>query len=218
MSYLEVLGHFDRSTKTFIGKMKPPAFTVSGCTSLTRTMRHNSHCILSPRPSRYRYQHRQSQVIMQIPPPGHVEPPLTPEEKGPPGYKWNPDYPGTLKPGLAPDNFPLEEVLSSGVYERMEYQELEMDEKDMTIFAPDEDLLEWLAKEGRLIPRGASDDEFETEAERQISGITEEDLDFADDDSKMIAYYSRQGEGSSAGASPDFGGFSESSGDTGLES
>lgn len=144
-----------------------------------------------------------------------IEPPLTPEQVGPPGYKWNPDYPGTLKPGSEPDNYPLEKVLQSDVYDVMEYEELEMDERTTQIFEPDEDLLHWLAAQGRLIPREAEEDEEDWEIDRQMSGITEEDLDYVDDDNKMIAYYSRQGEGSSIGSSSDFGGFSESSSDVG---
>ncbi|CAN8073549.1 unnamed protein product [Agarophyton chilense] len=159
---------------------------------------------------------RPRRIQMQIPPPDFEEPPLTALQKGPPGYRWNPDFPGTLKPGLEPDNYPLEEVMNSGVYERMEYTELDIDERDTRIFEPDEDFLEWLAKKGRLIPRGASDEEFETEAQRQISGITEEDLDFGDDDNRMIAYYSRQGEGTAQGAGQDFGGFSEPAVDAGF--
>lgn len=147
---------------------------------------------------------------MQLPPGSHEEPPLTDLEKGPPGYKWDPSFPGTLKPGSEEDNYPLDIVLASGVYERMQFQELDMDELDKQIFTPDEDFLQWLAVHGRLLPRDLTEEELESEAEKQISGITEEDLDFADEDSKMIAYYSRQGEGSSAGASADFGGFSES--------
>lgn len=148
----------------------------------------------------------------QIPPPnGYWEPPLSEEQRGPPRYAWDPTFPGTLKPGSVDDNFPLEKVLASDVYRRMEYVEMDIDERTPQVFPPDEDFLEWLAREGKLLPRGLSDDEFDTEAEKQMTGITEEDLEFADDDSKMLAYYSRQGEGSAAGASSDFGGFSESS-------
>lgn len=150
---------------------------------------------------------------MQLPPAAHEEPPLTDEEKGPPGYVWNPDFPGTLKPGTVNDNFPLEKVLASDVYERMQYEELEMDEIQTHIFQPDQDILQWLAENKRLLPRGVSDEEFETEAERQISGITEEDLDYGEEDEKMIQYYYKQGEGNSAGAGTDFGGFAESSTD-----
>ena len=132
---------------------------------------------------------------MQLPPFPQEEPPLTEEEAGPEGYKWNPDFPGTLKPGSEPDNFPLDKVLASGVYERMEYQEIDMDDCTPEVFPLEEDMLEWLVKQGRMLPRGVSEDEFDTEAERQITGITEEDLEFADDDSKMIAYYSKQGDG-----------------------
>ncbi|KAI0558433.1 hypothetical protein FGB62_211g016 [Gracilaria domingensis] len=196
----------------------PAAFVQGAAVSLLQTRHPPAYRSRSHRPERHsakKAPRRRTQ--MQIPPPGHEQPPLSELEKGPPGYKWNPDYPGTMKPGLEPDNYPLEDVMTSGVYERMEYTEMDIDERDPRVFEPDEDLLEWLAKHGRLIPRGASDDEIETEAERQISGITEEDLDFGDDDSRMIAYYSRQGEGSASGAGQDFGGFSESSGDAGFD-
>lgn len=133
---------------------------------------------------------------------------------GPPAYKWDPNFPGTLKPGSVDENYPLRAVLESDVYDNMVYEELDMDDRTPFVFPPEEDLLEWLAKEGRLLPRDVPEDEFDSEAEKQISGITEEDLEFADDDSKMIAYYSRQGEGSAAGASSDFGGFAESSVDS----
>lgn len=153
---------------------------------------------------------------MQLPPPGAIpSPPLTEEQVGPPDYKWDPAYPGTLKPGSKEDNFPLDEVLASGVYERMQYQEYDTDACDPVIVEPDEDLLEWLAREGKLIPRNATEDEFDLEADRQATGITEEDLEYGEDDDKMLAYYSRQGEGSAAGASADFGGFAESYTDAG---
>lgn len=151
---------------------------------------------------------------MQLPPSTHLEPPLSEDQLGPPNYKWDPAYPGTLKPGTVDDNYPLRRVLDSDVYENMKYEELDIDERTPRVFAPEEDLLQWLSKQGRLLPRGMSDEEFDSEADRQISGITEEDLDFADDDSKMIAYYSKQGEGSAAGSGADFGGFSESSADS----
>lgn len=148
---------------------------------------------------------------MQLPPPGQEGPPLAEADRGPPEYKWDPDFPGTLKPGTVEDNFPLHRVLSSDVYENMVYQELDMDERCQEIFEPDDDLLEWLAKEGRLIPRDANNDDLDLDVDTHISSMSDDDLDFADDDSKMIAYYSRQGEGSTTGASSDFGGFSESS-------
>lgn len=152
------------------------------------------------------------QPTMQLPPASHVErcePPYSEDQIGPPDYKWDPAYPGTLKPGTVDDNFPLKRCLESDVYDNMKYEEYDIDERTPRVFAPEEDLLQWLSQQGRLLPRGLSDDEFDTEAEKQMSGITEEDLEFADDDSKMIAYYSKQGEGSAAGASADFGGFAE---------
>lgn len=144
-------------------------------------------------------------------PPAHYQLPLTDEEKLSDDYKWDPSYPGTLKPGTVPDNYPLEDVLDSEVYEKMVYEELGMDERHPSIYEQelDEDFLEWLDKEGRLIPRDSEDEDmFESETDNQVGGITEDDLDYGDDDSKMIAYYSRQGDVSS----PDFefGNFSES--------
>lgn len=148
---------------------------------------------------------------MQLPPAtNYWEPPLTEAQKGPAEYKWDPNYPGTLKPGLSEDNYPLEDVLNSGVYENMVFEETDMDDRTPLVFPLQEDLLEWLAKEGRLIPKDAADEDLDVEAEKQIKGITEEDLEYNDDDDKMIAYYSKQGEGSALGASNDFGGFSES--------
>lgn len=152
---------------------------------------------------------------MQIPPnPELFEGvPFPKRDQAPPEYRWDPTFPGTLKPGLVEDNFPLDKVLESDVYERMVYDEFDMDERVADIIEPEEDLLEWLAKKGRLIPKDAEDNDFELDAETQIatSGDAEEMDGFADDDSKMIAYYSRQSEGSAEGASLDFGGFSESS-------
>jgi hypothetical protein len=161
--------------------------------------------------------HRASPARMQLPPhpAAWTEPPLTEEQRGPDTYIWDPNYVGTMHPGLGePDCFPLDEVMTSGVYERMVYQELDRYERSPEIFQPDEDLLEWLVTVDRLLPRGMDDAELEMEAEKQVAGITEEDLEFGEEDSRTLAYYSRQGEGSSLGASPDFGGLAES----GLES
>lgn len=152
---------------------------------------------------------------MQIPPNADMlNIPLSAKDAGPVGYKWNANYPGTLKPGLVEDNYPLQRVLDSDVYENMVYDEFDWDERVADIFEPDEDLLEWLDKKGRLIPRNANNDDFDMEVINGELGttMTEDDLDgYADDDSKMIAYYSKQSEGSAVGSSPDFGGFSESS-------
>lgn len=155
---------------------------------------------------------RRRGASMQLPPPAQreLEPGLTEEQRGPEGYKWNPDFPGTLKPGTCADNFPLEDVLASGVYERMKYEEVDTDECRPVVHKPDVDLLEWLSREGRLIARDADEEDLE----QTTTEVVDEDLEFADDDDKMLAYYSRQREGSAAGASADFGGFSESSTDT----
>lgn len=147
---------------------------------------------------------------MQLPPDAATrgEPPLSDEQRGPENYVWDPTFPGTVKPGLALDDcFPLSEVLDSEVYERMVYQELDMYEICPEIHTPDKDLLEWLAAEGRLL---AEDGEADEDGNARMTGVTEEDLDFGDEDDKMLAYYSKQGEGSALGAGSDFGGIAES--------
>jgi hypothetical protein len=154
---------------------------------------------------------------MQIPPlvngKPRPEPPLNPVQRGPEGYTWDPSYPGTMHPGIAQDDcFPLASVLESGVYERMEYQELDMYERSPEIFTVDDDLLDWLAREGRFLERGAEDGDLDADSDKMVAGVTEEDLDFADDDDKMLAYYSKQGEGSAVGAGSDFGGVADSGG------
>lgn len=153
---------------------------------------------------------RRARFPSMLIPPAHYNVPLSDEDKGPKGYKWDPNYPGTLKPGSVPDNYPLEDVLNSDVYENIVYEEWDIDERHPSIYEQqvDEDFLEWLDKQGRLIPRDSEDEDmFEPEAGTQAS-IPEDDLDYADDDSKMIAYYSRNSNGASSDF--DFGGFSES--------
>lgn len=145
---------------------------------------------------------------MQIPPDWKTrpEPPLDELQVGPPDYTWDPTFPGTLKPGNKLDDcFPLQTVLDSKVYERMVYQELDMYDICEDIHTPDDDLLAWLSREGRLL--GGEEDEDE---EGTKTGVAEEELDFSEEDDKMLAYYSKQGEGSSVGASSDFGGMAES--------
>lgn len=85
-----------------------------------------------------------------------------------------------------------------------------MDERVAEIVEPDEDLLEWLDRNNRLIPRDAATDDFDLDSDAQTTALTEDDLDYTDDDSKMIEYYSKQSEGAQTGTSLDFGGFSDS--------
>lgn len=152
---------------------------------------------------------RRASPTMQIPPDWKTrpEPPLDDLQKGPADYEWDPTFPGTLKPGRKlEDCFPLETVLESKVYERMVYEELDMYAINEDVHIPDDDLLAWLSREGRLLGGEEDDDE---EGGKQ-AGVTEEELDFSEEDDKMLAYYSKQGEGSSVGASSDFGGMAES--------
>lgn len=168
-------------------------------------------CVCSPKLREVTSRPERGSNVTMLIPPKHYQLPLTDEEKLSANYNWDPSYPGTLKPGTVPDNYPLEDVLNSDVYEKMVYEELDVDERHPSIYEQqlDEDFLDWLEKAGRLIPRDSEDEDmFESETDEQVSGITEDDLDYGDDDSKMIAYYSRQGDVSS----PDFefGSFSES--------
>ena len=137
-------------------------------------------------------------------------PPLTEEQKPHESYKWNPNYPGSLKPG-GEDCFPLDEVMNSGVLENMIFDERDIDERPSEIFEVEEDLLEWLAKENRLLPSGSVEDEWEMEAEQASSGVTMEDLQFGDQEDRTLAYYLQHGEGTAIGESSDFGGVSDSS-------
>lgn len=91
----------------------------------------------------------------------------------------------------------------------MVYDEFDMDERVAEIVEPDDDLLEWLDRNNRLIPRDATTDDFDLESE--AAQMTDDDLDYTDDDSKMIEYYLKQSEGADTGTSLDFGGFSDSS-------
>lgn len=92
----------------------------------------------------------------------------------------------------------------------MVYDEFDMDERVAEIVEPDEDLLEWLDRNNRLIPHDAPTDDFDLDSDPQMTVLTEDDLNYADDDSKMIEYYSKQSEGAQTGTSLDFGGFSDS--------
>jgi hypothetical protein len=117
-----------------------------------------------------------------------------------------------MHPGIQQDDcFPLAEALASGVYDRIQFQELDLYERSSELFKIDEDLLEWLARENRFLSSDGDSDDLEADADKQLAGVTEEDLDFADDDDKMLAYYSKQGEGSAVGAGSDFGGLADSS-------
>lgn len=189
----------------------PLGFTGECANVLLRgTSRTASRTCTARRP---RHACRLGALRMQIPPDVETrfEPPLTEDHLGPPEYKWNPDFPGTIAPGIGQDDcFPLEQVLNSGVYENMVFEELDMYERTPEIFTPDEDLLEWLDKQGRLLNEDSEDWKLDSDVEKQIAGVTEDDLDFSDDDDKMLAYYSRQGEGSSIGSGQDFGGIAES--------
>eukprot|EP00179_Madagascaria_erythrocladioides_P004550 CAMPEP_0198310764 /NCGR_PEP_ID=MMETSP1450-20131203/2711_1 /TAXON_ID=753684 ORGANISM="Madagascaria erythrocladiodes, Strain CCMP3234" /NCGR_SAMPLE_ID=MMETSP1450 /ASSEMBLY_ACC=CAM_ASM_001115 /LENGTH=145 /DNA_ID=CAMNT_0044013611 /DNA_START=164 /DNA_END=601 /DNA_ORIENTATION=+ len=106
-----------------------------------------------------------------------------------PEFNWNKEYVGTMVPGTDGDNFPLEDIMH--VAGSMKYDELDEDERVAEILEPDEDILEWLASKGRLIPRGVEEDDDEFEMKRQMTGITEEDLEFDGDEDDMLSYYNR---------------------------
>jgi len=128
-------------------------------------------------------------VTMQLPPASAYQPPLTPEMLPPKNYRWSPDFPGTLKPGLVPDNFPIPQVLESGVYDNMKFQELEADDRDGDMTPLSDDLLEFMAVNGRLLDEEAEAETGEGGARGRLVG---EELDFGgDEEDKVLQLYSR---------------------------
>jgi len=126
---------------------------------------------------------------MQLPPSTAFQPPLTPEMLPPKNYTWSPDFPGTLKPGLVPDNFPISQVLESGVYDNMKFQELEADDRDGDMTPLNDDLLEFMAVNGRLLDEEAEAETGEGGARGRLVG---EELDFGgDEEDKVLQLYSR---------------------------
>mmetsp|Transcript_12183 Transcript_12183/g.26657 ORF Transcript_12183/g.26657 Transcript_12183/m.26657 type:complete len:194 (+) Transcript_12183:74-655(+) len=115
--------------------------------------------------------------------------PYTKKQQAPEKYVWEKKSFGSMKPGTAGDNYPLEKIL--GVWKDMTFQEFERDERacDLEVMPPDEDFLEMLASSGRLVARAGDDEDGEHEKIR--SGITEEDLEFDGEESEALSYYSR---------------------------
>lgn len=128
-------------------------------------------------------------VTMQLPPASAFQPPLTEEMQPPENYTWDPDFPGTLKPGKVPDNFPIQAVLDSGVFDNMKFQELDEDERDGDMTPLSDDLLEFLAANGRLLDEATEAEAGEGPARGRMAG---EELDFGgDEEDKVLQLYSR---------------------------
>ncbi|GAB0495729.1 hypothetical protein MMPV_007034 [Pyropia vietnamensis] len=128
-------------------------------------------------------------VTMQLPPASAFQPPLAEELQPPKGYTWDPNFPGTLKPGMVPDNFPIQSVLESGVFENMAFRELDEDERDGDMTPLSDDLLEFLAVNGRLLDEAT---EAETADGNVVSRLPGEELDFGgDEEDKVLQLYSR---------------------------
>eukprot|EP00171_Calliarthron_tuberculosum_P008001 IDg8001t1 len=92
--------------------MASPAFVTGACVSA----RSASHAISGhvPRSNTCTRRARSRGASMQLPPSSQreLEAELTEEQRGPKGYVWDKDFPGTLKPGTCKDNWPLEDVLA----------------------------------------------------------------------------------------------------------
>lgn len=128
-------------------------------------------------------------VTMQLPPASAFQPPLTEDMKPPENYTWDSDFPGTLKPGKVPDNFPIQAVLDSGVFDKMMFQELDEDERDGDMTPLSDDLLEFMAVNGRLLDEEAEAETGESGARGRMAG---EELDFGgDEEDKVLQLYSR---------------------------
>mmetsp|Transcript_4932 Transcript_4932/g.5065 ORF Transcript_4932/g.5065 Transcript_4932/m.5065 type:complete len:185 (+) Transcript_4932:10-564(+) len=121
-------------------------------------------------------------------------------DKPPKKYIWNEKAFGSLKPGTAGDNFPLETIAE--VWKGMQLQEFDRDEVAAEITDPDEDFLEMIAASGRLVLRTSNDDEVDEEYEKIRAGITEEDLDFDGEEEEALSYYTRSENGASFGQDP----------------
>lgn len=198
--------HYDSAftAPLVLGPQRSYAHANSGrlCTRGTNHQRSRTRTRTRHAPSR----HPHRNVRMQRPPASQVElqPELPEGMRAPEGYKWDPDFPGTIKPGLSDDNYPLDEILQSGVYERMKYEEKDIDACEPIVHKTDEDLLEWLKKLGRLLPRDA---DVGDDAVAEALAVADDDDN--DEDKAMLAYYSRQRDG--APTEGDFGGMSDSS-------
>ncbi|KAJ8907745.1 hypothetical protein NDN08_007851 [Rhodosorus marinus] len=126
-----------------------------------------------------------------IDPSGRVIP-LHPDQKGPAGYIPIEEHPGTFPPGSAGDNYPLESIMD--VVDDCEYLQLDIDEVTPVTHEIDVDLLEYLDGLNRLLPRSEEDDVLDEDMQRQMTGITEEDLDYVDnDDEEVLTYFTRTG-------------------------
>ena len=99
-------------------------------------------------------------------------------------YEWDESFPGTLKPGLAKDNYDMDEVMQA--WEGKEFEavlELSMDEQFHVPIKPPERILDWLERVGllsdededapqpddeKLSTSGLLDEEFDLEGEEMV--------------------------------------------------
>jgi len=118
--------------------------------------------------------------------------PYTPPMKGPDQFVPVEGHPGTFPSGTGGDNYPLEEYV--GIADKVGHQELEIDAVSPEIFPPAEDLLEFLDSINKLVARSDEDDELDEDVKRQMTGITEEDLEYGDsDEEEVLTYFTRSG-------------------------
>ena len=98
-------------------------------------------------------------------------------------YVWDPDFPGTFKPGTRGENYDLDVVLEMWKdKENPACMELPQDELWQVPLAPPEDILSWLGRIGLL-------EEEEAEEEEEISSrgdsLLDDEFDL-DDDSQLL--------------------------------
>jgi len=105
-----------------------------------------------------------------------------PEQKKYSDYVWDPDFPGTLKPGLKDEQYTLDEVFEMWEgKENPNVMEYPQDEVIQLPLKPPEDILAWLERRG-LLDTVSDDDEDEMTASDTLLD-DEFDLDDSDDDS-----------------------------------
>lgn len=95
-------------------------------------------------------------------------------------YEWDPDYPGTFKPGMRRENAELDEVLDAWEgRDNPACLELPQDQLFQVPLAPPEDILSWLARIGLL-----SEELPEEEAalRRGTDSLIDDEYDLEEDD------------------------------------
>ncbi|KAA8497616.1 hypothetical protein FVE85_5201 [Porphyridium purpureum] len=101
-------------------------------------------------------------------------------QKPPKGFNWDKKYPGTMPPGQAGDNYPLESI--EDVWKGVDLTVSSVYDREDEIIEPCVDFLELVANSGKLVSRnhdaGFDEDNFEKVAKKVRAQVQEEDLEF----------------------------------------